>query len=116
MELAGPPSALRALADLLRRGAGQVEVAIAGGVVVQEVTDGPLLVGSHDTTLRLSGGRDYLGNFWHALDGVAEQAETAEDRRVPRHQHIEYFPGDEYRSPDSVPLIILADWPDERRV
>ncbi|MEU8817605.1 hypothetical protein [Actinoplanes sp. NPDC048796] len=46
------------------------------------------------------------------LVGVAADAETAEDRKVNRHQHIEYFPGDEHRSPDSMPLIILADPPD----
>jgi hypothetical protein len=63
------------------------EVAVTDGVVSQEVT---------------------------ALDGVAEQAETADDRAVNRHQHIEYLPGDNYRSPDSVPLVIAADWPEAR--
>jgi hypothetical protein len=113
LELAGPPAALRALSELLRRGSEPVEVPVEGGTVAQEITDGPLLVGLDDTTLRLTGGRTYLDILWDALDGVAEQAESADARGVNRHQHIEYFPGDEYRSPDSMPLIIVADWPAE---
>ena len=46
---------------------------------------------------------------------MTEQAETTDDYGVNRHQHIEYFPGDEYRSPDCVPLIIVAAWPDPAR-
>ena len=114
LELAGPPSALRALGGLLRRHAEPFEVAIIGGTIAQEVTGGPLLVGLQDaTTLHLSGGRQYLDIIWDALDGAADQAEAADDRGVNRHQHIEYLPGDEYRSPDSIPLAIVADWPDE---
>ena len=77
------------------------------------MTGGPLLVGLHGaTTLRLSGGRECLDIVWDALDHVADQAETADDRGVQRHQHLEYLPGDEYQSPDSVPLVIMADWPE----
>ena len=113
VELAGPPAALRALGRLLRQSAEGVEVAVAGGAVVQEQTVGPLIVSLRDAaTLHFSGGHQYLDIVWDALDGVAEQAETAEDRGVNRHQHIEYFPGDEYRSPECVPLVIVADWPD----
>ena len=43
---------------------------------------------------------------------LEKEAETADDRSVNRRQHMEYLPGDEYRSPDSMPLVILADWPD----
>jgi hypothetical protein len=113
LELAGPPAALRALGGLLRRHAEPFEVTITGGTVAQEVTSGPLLVTLRGTTtLRLSGGREYLDIFGDALDRVADQAESADDRGVNRHQHIEYLPGDEYRSPDSVPVVIVADWPD----
>ncbi|MGI5153020.1 Imm32 family immunity protein [Plantactinospora sp. CA-294935] len=113
LELAGPPAALRGLGRLLRQHSEPFEVAITGGAVRQEATAGPLLVRMQDgTTLRFSGGREYLDIVWDALDGVAEQAETADDRTVNRHQHIEYLPGDHYRSPDSVPLVIVADWPD----
>ena len=112
-ELAGPPTALRSLSDLLRRRTDRVEVPISGGTVVQEVTTGPLLVSLPGAAvLSLSGGREHLDIVWDALVGVADDAQTAEDRSVNRHQHIEYFPGDEHRSPDSIPLIILADWPD----
>ncbi|WP_177154884.1 Imm32 family immunity protein [Glycomyces harbinensis] len=114
LELAGPPAALRALALLLRETQGRVEAQVSGGVVVQERTEGPLTV-SHrgEDTLHLAGGHQYLDIVWDALVGVAEQAEGAEDRGVSRHQHIEYLPpDDEYRSPVSVPLIILSDWPD----
>ncbi|MCP2323349.1 hypothetical protein HDA40_001856 [Hamadaea flava] len=113
VELAGPPAALRALARLLRQHPEPIEVAITGGVVCQEATAGPLLVRLQaGTTLHFSGGREYLDIIWDALDGVAEQTETADDQTVNRHQHIEYLPGDHYRSPDSVPLVIVADWPD----
>ncbi len=114
LELAAPPpDALRALSGLLRQHAEPFEVAITGGIVSQEVTTGPLLVSLRGrTTLHFSGGREYLDIIWDALDGVAEQAETADDRMVNRHQHIEYLPEDDYRSPDSVPLVISADWPD----
>lgn len=113
LELAGSPDALRDLGRFLRSPAERVEVAIIGGVVVQQRTAGPLVVGCRDgSTLQLSGGREYLESVWAALDGVAEQAETADDRGVHRHQHIEYYAGDEWRSPESVPLIIVADWPD----
>jgi hypothetical protein len=112
LELAGPPTALRALGLLLRQPAERVEVAIAGGVVVQERTIGPLIVSlQEEATLHFSGGHQYLDIVWDALDGVAEQAEIAEDRGVNRHQHIEYFPGDEHRSPECVLLVIVADWP-----
>jgi hypothetical protein len=86
---------------------------ITGGVVSQEQTVGPLLVSLQDAaTLRFSGSREYLDIIWDALDGVAEQAETADHQAIKRHQHIEYFPGDVYRSPGSIPLVIMADWPD----
>ncbi|MEO3927677.1 hypothetical protein ABGB07_27975 [Micromonosporaceae bacterium B7E4] len=114
LELAGPPTALRALGRRLRQHAEPSEVGITGGSVAQEVTSGPLLVSLRGTTtLHLSGGHEYLDIIWDALDGVAEQAETADDRGVNRHQHIEYLPGDKYRSPDSVPLAIVADWPEQ---
>jgi hypothetical protein len=116
LELAGPPAALRALGRRLRRHADPLEVVISGGSVVQEVTGGPLLVSLRDaTTLHVSGAHEYLDILWDALDGVAHLSETADDRGVNRHQHIEHFPGDEHRSPDSIPLVIVADWPDEHR-
>jgi hypothetical protein len=114
LELAGPPAALRALGRRLRQCAEPLEVAVSGGSVVQEVTGGPLLVSLRDvTTLHVSGGHEYLDILWDALDGVAHLSETADDRGVNRHQHIEYFPGDEHQSPDSIPLVIVADWPEE---
>jgi hypothetical protein len=114
LELAGRPAALRALGEHLRQHAGPVELEISGGFVAQEITTGPLLVSLEGTTtLRFSGGQEFLAIVWDALDGVAEQAETADDRSINRHQHIEYFPGDEYRSPDSVPLVVVADWPEQ---
>nr|WP_143728436.1 hypothetical protein [Micromonospora cremea] len=113
LELAGSPAALRALSRLLRHHAEPFEVAVTDGAVSQEATAGPLLVSlQRGTKLHFSGGREYLDIIWDALDGVAEQAETADDRTVHRHQHIEYFPGDDYRSPDSVPLVIVSDWPE----
>ncbi|XVU29564.1 Imm32 family immunity protein [Actinoplanes sp. CA-054009] len=115
LEPAGPPDALRALSRLLGRSAERVEVPITGGTVVQEMTSGPLLVSRPNaTTLAFSGGRDQLDIIGDALDGVAEESETAEDRNVNRHQHIEYLPGDTLLSPASMPLTIVADWPPTR--
>ncbi|SNY68681.1 hypothetical protein SAMN05421748_133112 [Paractinoplanes atraurantiacus] len=112
MELAGSPEALRALSELLRRSAERVEVPITGGIVVQEVTGGPLLVSLRNaTTVAFSGGRDHLDIIWDSLEGVAEQSETADERGVNRHDHIEYLPGDGHLSPESMPLVIVADWP-----
>jgi hypothetical protein len=113
LQLAGPPSALRALSGYLRRPEEPWNVAVTGGSVSQEISGGPLLVSLRGTTLHFSGGRQFLGIVWAALDGVAKEAATADDRRINRHQHIEYFPGDEYRSPNSIPLVIVADWPDQ---
>lgn len=113
LELAGPPAALRALGRLLREHAEPFVAAIAGGFVGQEATTGPLLVSLQGgTTLLFCGAREYLDIIWDALDGVAEQAETVKDRTVNRHQHIEYLPGNDQLSPDSVPLVIVADWPE----
>lgn len=114
LELAGPPAALRSLSRLLRQHAEPCEVPITGGSVAQQVTSGPLRVSLRDmTTLHLGGSLAHLDIIWDALDDVAEDAETTEKGRVNRHQHIEYYPGDTYRSPDSMPLIIMADWPAE---
>jgi hypothetical protein len=113
VELAGPPAALRVLAELLRRHEGPFEVAITDGTVAQEVTEGLLLVRLQSgTRLRFCGSTENVSSIWDALDGVADQAETAVDRGVNRHAHIETLPDDEYRSPDSVPFVITADWPD----
>jgi hypothetical protein len=115
-ELAGPPDGLRSLAELLRDSAEPILVSVVGGFVAQEITSGPLLVSMRKgTTLHFSGGRDFLEIIWTALRGVAEEAENADDRGIRRHQHIEYYPGDEYRSPDTIPLIVMADWPEDGR-
>ncbi|MFI7079590.1 hypothetical protein ACIBO1_20030 [Micromonospora sp. NPDC049903] len=97
---------------LLRAPAEPVEATITGGVVVQTETVGPLLVSLDGAALHFSVGRECLDIVWAALDGVAEQAETADDRAVNRHQHIEYLPGDGYRAPEYIPLVIVADWPE----
>jgi hypothetical protein len=111
-ELAGPPTALRALADLIRAGGEPVSVPVIGGFVARSTTRGPLLVSLRPgPTLHFSGGREFLALVVEALQGVADEADSADDRAVNRHQHIEYYPGDEYRSPDSIPLVIVADWP-----
>ncbi|GAA2644183.1 hypothetical protein GCM10010399_92650 [Dactylosporangium fulvum] len=113
LDLAGPPAALRGLAKALRGAPGTTEVRIRNGLVVQEVSAGPLTVRLQaGPALHLSGGDDTLGLVWDALDGVAGEAETATERGVERHQHIEYLgPDDVFRSPDSQPLVITADWP-----
>lgn len=112
LQLAGPPAALRDLGRLLRQQAEPCEVPITGGYVAQEVTGGPLRVSLRDpATVHVGGSPAHLDIIWDALEDVAEDAETADERHVNRHQHIEYYPGDPYRSPDSVPLIIVADWP-----
>jgi hypothetical protein len=77
-ELAGPPDALRALAELLRGSSEPVSVSIVDGFVAQDITSGPLLVGMHrGATLHFSGGRDSLDIIWDALQGVAASAATS---------------------------------------
>lgn len=113
IELAGPPAALRALARLLRDAPKVCRLKIRNGLVVQVKGEGALLVQQQDgPILRLSGDDARLEIVWSALEGVAEAADIATDRTVSRHAHIEYFPGDDYRSPDSEPLIVIADWPE----
>lgn len=90
LELAGPPAALRSLGRLLRQHAEPCEVPITGRSVAQEVTSGPLLVSLRDmTTLHFCGSPAHLNIIWDALDDVADDAETADERHVNRHQHIE---------------------------
>jgi hypothetical protein len=50
----------------------------SGGVVVQERTEGPLIVSLRgEDTPHSSGGQRYLDIVWDAFGGVAEQAEGA---------------------------------------
>ena len=104
-------SGTREVSERLRFDVAALEAWIADHV---EGFEGPLTVSLRGAdTLHLAGGHQYLDIVWDALDGVAEQAEGAGDRGVNRHQHIEYLPpDDEFRSPASVPLIIVSDWPD----
>lgn len=113
LELAGPPDALRALARLLRDAPKVCRLKIRNGLVVQVKGESVLMVQRQDgPVLRLSGDDAHLDIVWSALEGVAEAADIATGRHVNRHQHIEHFPGDVYRSPDSQPLIVTADWPE----
>lgn len=114
--LEGPPDALRELARVLRSSADQrVELPVAGDATVRQVpSDGPLRVSVPDATALLVEGRPAALNiFWSALEGVADDADAVGDAPVRRHQHIEYLgPGDEqFRAPDSTPLVVGADWP-----
>ncbi|WP_430782354.1 Imm32 family immunity protein [Actinoplanes sp. G11-F43] len=108
-QIAGPPHALRALATHLRT--GTAPIAITGGTIDQQITDGPLLIRAHGTDhLRVSGHPDHLRLLWDALTGTADDADTTPPAGVNRHTHIEYY-GDPWTSPDTEPLAVVADWP-----
>lgn len=115
LELAGSPDELRALARLLRDAPDVCRLTIRNGLVLQVKSEGVLTVRQQEgPVLRLSGDDTHLDIVWSALEGVAEAADIATDHQVKRHQHIEHFPGDVYRSPHSQPLIVTADWPQTR--
>jgi hypothetical protein len=115
--LEGPPGALRRLSSRLRA-SPMAEVALGddGLILRQFVTSGGLRVAVDGVVLVLSGRPAALDLVWSALDDLADEAEAADPQGVQRHVHIEYLgPGDdEYRSPDSVPLVISSDWPADK--
>jgi hypothetical protein len=115
--LAGPPGALRRLSSRLRASpVAEVALSDDGMILRQFVTSGGLRVAVDGVALVLTGGPAALDLVWSALDGLADEAETADPQGVQRHVHIEYLgPGDEkYRSPDSMPLVISSDWPADK--
>jgi hypothetical protein len=113
LDLAGSPSALRALAEQLRAAPPTTEIRLRNGLVVQEQTAGPLAVALRGSpSLHLTGAPDNLELVWSALESVAAEAEAADGQGVEPHRHIEHTgPDDTRRAPGTRPLVITADWP-----
>jgi hypothetical protein len=114
--LDGEPPELRRLAEVLRSAIDEVAVQVMSGEIVQRRTDSPLLrVSTSGRRLTIEGDANALGIVHYTLDLVAHQADSAQPRSgVREHAHVEYLgEGDQWRSPDSFPLVISADWPAE---
>jgi hypothetical protein len=111
--LDGTPAQLRQLANALDAGPNVLTISMAMGSLTQVRTDDALLkVTVDDGTLTVEGDMGALGIFYNSLTTVSDDAESAEDRTIRRHAHVEYLgEGDQWRSPDSFPLVVGADWP-----
>jgi hypothetical protein len=113
--LDGSPTELRRLAEALEAAPDEFTFPMATGSLTQLRTDDALLrVGVVDDSLTVEGNEHALGILYNSLTSLADIAESAEDRTIRRHVHIEYLgESDQWRSPDSYPLVVGADWPSE---
>jgi hypothetical protein len=111
--LDGSTTDLRHLVSLLEVGSQEITVSLTTGAVTRKRTASPLLrVSAEADRLTVEGDDGALGRFYTAVMGVADDAESAEDRAIRRHAHIEYLGDDDrWRSADSFPLVVGADWP-----
>jgi hypothetical protein len=87
LDLAGPPAALRALAELLRTAGPAIEIPIRNAAVTQHRADGPLSIELRGSpTLHLRGTADELSAVWSALDAVATETEST--ATPDPHHHV----------------------------
>lgn len=86
---------------------------MVNGSLTQRRTDNALLnVSVVGRQLVIEGNLNALGIIYDSLTGVAGEAESAVDRAVGHHAHVEYLgEDDQWRSPDSFSLVVGADWP-----
>ena len=113
--LDGSPADLRRLESDLASAPDEFTIPMVNGSMTQRRTDNSLLkVSVIGRELIIEGNLNALGMIYDSLIGVAGEAESAVDRAVGRHAHIEYLgEDDQWRSPDTFPLVIGADWPTE---
>jgi len=113
--LDGSPADLRRLESDLASAPDEFTIPMVNGSMTQRRTDNSLLkVSVIGRELIIEGNWNALGMIYDSLTGVASEAESAVDRTVGRHAHIEYLgEDDQWRSPDTFPLVIGADWPTE---
>ncbi len=90
-DLAGPPAALRDLADRLRTAGDVFEQPIRNGALVQQRGTGDLTVQLHGgPALHVTGSGDALAVLWAALDVVADEADATPDADGPApHRHVD---------------------------
>jgi hypothetical protein len=82
-DLAGPPAALRDLADRLRAAGDLCEQRIRNGSLIQRHADGPFTVALRGgPALELSGSADALAELWDALAVVAASTEPSPHRHI----------------------------------
>lgn len=109
----GSPIGLRNFARLLEADADEIKVVMGTSTILRKRSENPLLrVSLKGDCLTVEGDNHALGGFCQTIMGVADDAESAKDRTIKRHAHIEYLgDGDRWRASDSFPLLITADWP-----
>jgi hypothetical protein len=108
-DLEGTADALRQLADAVVRGA-TVEVFTDGGErgsVTAVAGTGPLVMTRAGPHVRLCGNMSSLELLAEALRSVARG--RGQPSPVQLHAHVEYFPGHEWISEASDPLVIYLD-------
>jgi hypothetical protein len=111
VSLRGSAVGLRQLVSDLRRGLRPVEVQLDNGVISQAMTSSNRLrIALEGTVLTVEGDEPSLEGFYSFLTAVADQAEEPRSSGISAHAHLEYLgDGDEWRTPDSLPLLIQAD-------
>jgi hypothetical protein len=115
----GSPADLRRLADNLdaRDSVVVVELSAPEGVALlrRQLTDDDRLritVGPGPNLL-VEGTASAIEIVSETMRGVAEAAQQVGRDAVQRHAHIEYLgEDDQWRAPDSFPLVVTSEWPD----
>ncbi|WP_425564566.1 Imm32 family immunity protein [Planotetraspora silvatica] len=110
MELSGTRSELRALSRSLRNeqgGCGFFENRAPfpysrslSGLEFRETSEDVVCIAADGPSLKIHGGRMALDLLAENIEGFASEADHSD------HLHIEYFPGHDYLSQDSEPLVI----------
>jgi hypothetical protein len=94
--LDGSPAALRRLEHDLASAPDEVTIPIDNWSLIQRRTDNPLLkVSLNGREVIFEGNLNALGLIYDSLTGVADEAESAVDRAVGPHAHIEYLGEDD---------------------
>jgi hypothetical protein len=109
VDLAGSPNDLRQLAAALQNADATLDLELSGGFLrVRRTAEKALRVSVDGDFVTLEGDRHALEIVWHPMADLADMAESGEVDAP--HVHIEYLgESDQWRTPDSVPLVITAD-------
>jgi hypothetical protein len=112
-DLSGPPDALDSLANELENATDDSAFSVVGGRVGVNGTGSRLRVFLDGSTLWIGGDQKARGLVLSAMRGVAQESREVGHAPVARHAHIEYLgKDDQWREPDSFPLVVGADWPE----
>jgi hypothetical protein len=111
-DLSGPPDALDSLANELENAADDSAFPVVGGRVGVKRTGSWLRVSLDGSTLWIGGDQTARDIVLSAMRGVAQESREVGHAPVARHAHIEYLGSDDqWREPDSFPLVVGADGP-----